>query len=76
MAMSKKVSITLDDEVLDFVDRLASNRSRFINDVLWQEKKRVFMKELEDAYKDQANDPEMQEEISVWDIAVGDGLNA
>ncbi len=76
MAMSKKVSITLDDEVLDFVDRLASNRSRFINDVLWQEKKRVFMKELEDAYKDQANDPESQEEISVWDIAVGDGLNA
>jgi len=59
MAMSKKVSITLDDEVLDFVDRLASNRSRFIND-----------------YKDQANDPESQEEISVWDIAVGDGLNA
>jgi hypothetical protein len=34
------------------------------------------MKELEDAYKDQANDPESQEEISVWDIAVGDGLNA
>ena len=74
--MSKKVSITLDDEVLDFVDRLASNRSSFINDVLWQEKKRVFMKELEDAYKDQASDPELQEEISVWDIAVGDGLNA
>jgi metal-responsive CopG/Arc/MetJ family transcriptional regulator len=76
MAMSKKVSITLDDEVLDFVDRLASNRSSFINDVLWQEKRRIFMKELEDAYKDQANDPESQEEISVWDIAVGDGLNA
>jgi predicted transcriptional regulator len=74
--MSKKVSITLDDEVLDFVDRLASNRSSFINNVLWQEKRRIFMKELEDAYKDQASDPEFQEEISVWDIAVGDGLNA
>jgi hypothetical protein len=76
MAMSKKVSITLDDEVLDFVDRLASNRSSFINDVLWQEKRRIFMKELEETYKDQANDPEIQEEIFVWDIAVGDGLNA
>ena len=74
--MSKKVSITLDDEVLDFVDRLASNRSSFINDVLWQEKRKVFMKELEDAYTDQANDPEFQEEISAWDITVGDGLNA
>ena len=74
--MNKKVSITLDDEVLEFVDQLASNRSSFINNVLWQEKKRIFMKELEDAYKDQANDPEFQEEISVWDVAVGDGLNA
>jgi len=72
MAMSEKVSITLDDEVLEFVDRLASNRSSFINDVLWQEKRRIFMKELEDAYKDQSNDPEMQAEICVWDIAVGD----
>jgi predicted transcriptional regulator len=72
--MSKKVSITLDDEVLDFVDRLASNRSSFINDVLWQEKKRIFMKELEDAYKDQASDLEFQEEVSDWDIAVGDDL--
>ncbi|MGI0491026.1 hypothetical protein ACN4EG_04370 [Alkalinema pantanalense CENA528] len=74
--MSKKVSITLDDEVLEFVDRLASNRSSFINNVLWQEKKRIFMQELADAYKAQANDPEFQEEISVWDITVGDGLNA
>lgn len=74
--MSKKVSITLDDEVLDFVDRLASNRSSFINNVLLQEKRRIFMQELADAYADQASDSEFQEEVSVWDIAVGDGLNA
>ncbi|WP_271252459.1 type II toxin-antitoxin system MazE family antitoxin [Pseudanabaena sp. Chao 1811] len=74
--MSKKVSITLDDEVLSFVDRLASNRSSFINDILLKEKERIFIKELEDAYKEQANDPIFQEEISVWDITVEDGLNA
>lgn len=74
--MSKKVSITLDDEVLNFVDQLASNRSSFINDILWQEKRRVFMKELEDAYKDQARDSEFQEEVLAWDAVVGDGLNA
>jgi len=74
--MSKKVSITLDDEILSFVDRLASNRSSFINDILWKEKQRIFMKELENAYKEQANDPMFQEEISVWDITVEDGLNA
>jgi metal-responsive CopG/Arc/MetJ family transcriptional regulator len=74
--MSKKVSITLDDEVLSFVDRLAGNRSSFINDILWKEKRRIFMKELEDAYKDQVNDPVFQEEISVWDVTAEDGLNA
>jgi predicted transcriptional regulator len=74
--MSKKVSITLDDEVLDFVDKLASNRSSFINKILWQEKRRIFMLELESAYKEQANDPEFQDELSLWAVTSGDGLNA
>ena len=74
--MSKKVSIILDDEVLTFVDQLASNRSSFINDILLKEKKRVLMKDLEDAYKEQTNDSELQEEMSVWDITADDGLNA
>lgn len=74
--MSKKVSITLDDEILDFVDGLASNRSSFINEILLKEKRRIFMQELEDAYREQGTDPDFQEEISVWDVAVGDGLNA
>ncbi|MEM9809443.1 MAG: hypothetical protein AAF959_29700 [Cyanobacteria bacterium P01_D01_bin.56] len=74
--MSKKVSITLDDEVLSFVDCSASNRSKFINDLLLKEKRRVFMQELEDAYTEQGNAPEFQEEISAWDVAAGDGLDA
>ena len=73
--MSKKVSITLDDEVLDFVDQLTSDRSSFINDILFKEKGRVFMKELEDAYEEQANDPEFQSEMFVWDATADDGLN-
>ena len=74
--MSKKVSITLDDEILKFVDELASDRSSFINEVLWKEKRRIFMQKLEDAYTEQANDPDFQQEMSVWDVTVGDGLNA
>jgi len=74
--MSKKVSITLDDEVLNFVDELASNRSSFINKVLGKEKRRIFMQELEDAYTEQANDPDFLQEVSAWDVTVGDGLNA
>ncbi len=74
--MSEKVSITLDDEVLNFVDQLTSDRSSFINDILLKEKRRVLMKDLEDAYKEQADDPEFQEEISAWDVTMDDGLNA
>ena len=74
--MSKKVSITLDDEVLSFVDQLASNRSSFINDILWKEKRRVLMKELENAYQEQSKDPVFYEEISDWDVTAEDGLNA
>jgi metal-responsive CopG/Arc/MetJ family transcriptional regulator len=74
--MSKKVSITLDDEVLSFVDKLASNRSSFINDILRQEKKRILMQELADAYQQEANDPAFRSEIADWDVTAGDGLDA
>lgn len=74
--MSKKVSIRLNDEVLNFVDELASDHSSFINEVIWKEKRIIFMQELEEAYTQQANDPDFKQEISVWDITVGDGLNA
>jgi metal-responsive CopG/Arc/MetJ family transcriptional regulator len=74
--MSAKVSITLDEEVLEFVDRSSQNRSQFINEILSQAKKRQGLKELEDAYTELANDPEYQAEIKLWDVTVGDGLDA
>lgn len=74
--MSKKVSITLDDEVLEFVDQLSSNRSSFINTVLQKEKQQLFMKALKNAYKEQADDLAFQEEMAVWNVTTDDGLNA
>lgn len=74
--MSAKVSITLDEEVLEFVDRSSQNRSQFINEILSQAKKKQGFKELEDAYTELANDPEYQAEIKLWDVTVGDGLDA
>jgi metal-responsive CopG/Arc/MetJ family transcriptional regulator len=74
--MSAKVSITLDEEVLEFVDRSSQNRSQFINEILAKEKKRQFLKELENAYIELANDAEYQAEIKLWDVTVGDGIDA
>lgn len=67
--MSAKVSITLDAEVLEFVDRSSKNRSQFINEILSQEKKRQALKELEDAYTELANDLEYQTETRLWEMA-------
>jgi metal-responsive CopG/Arc/MetJ family transcriptional regulator len=74
--MSTKVSITLDEEVLAFVDRSSQNRSQFINEILSKAKKSQLLKELEDAYTELANDSEYQAEIKLWDVTVGDGIDA
>jgi len=74
--MSRKISITLDDEVLDFVDQRTNNRSSFINEILWHEKQKSFMQELAEAYRDQSSDPDFLEAVSAWDATAGDGLDA
>jgi metal-responsive CopG/Arc/MetJ family transcriptional regulator len=74
--MSAKVSITLDEDVLEFVDRSSQNRSQFINEILSQAKKSKLLKELEDVYTELANNTEYQAENKLWDITVGDGIDA
>jgi hypothetical protein len=74
--MSTKVSITLDDEVLRFVDDAAAqNRSRFINQVLRKEQQRIFLQELAAAYTEQSADPEFQAEFELWNVTLADGLD-
>ncbi len=87
--MARKVTISLDDEVLKFVDeeaqRLApgvsapagrANRSGFINAVLAQARKRRLDEELAAAYKRDADDPVWREAAREWDQLAGDGLGA
>jgi metal-responsive CopG/Arc/MetJ family transcriptional regulator len=74
--MSAKISITLDEDVLEFVDRSSQNRSQFINEILSQAKKSQLLKDLADAYTELAEDPEYQAELKLWDVTVGDGIDA
>jgi metal-responsive CopG/Arc/MetJ family transcriptional regulator len=74
--MSTKVSITLDQEILEFVDRSSQNRSQFINEILAKENKRRLLQEIENAYTELADNPEYKSEVELWDIAVGDGIDA
>jgi metal-responsive CopG/Arc/MetJ family transcriptional regulator len=74
--MSTKVSITLDEEVLEFVDQSSQNRSQFINEILARENKRRLLQEIEKAYIELADNPEYKSEVELWDVAVGDGIDA
>jgi Arc/MetJ-type ribon-helix-helix transcriptional regulator len=80
--MAKKVTITLDDEVLAFIDQQSAkaggkaNRSGFINSVLAEARRQQLRLDLEAAYRQDAEDQTLQEEISVWDGLAGDGLDA
>ena len=74
--MTQKISITISDEVLEFIDRHSNNRSKYINDLIQKEKQRKFLEELKAAYIEQSQDPLFQEEVAVWDVTVGDGIDA
>ncbi len=73
--MTAKISITLDDEVLAFVDAQGKNRSKIINSFLAKAKKRKLEADLKAAYIDQNNDPEFWAEFELWDSTIGDGID-
>ena len=73
--MAQKISITLDSTTIDFIDSQTNNRSQFINAVLSQLHKQHRLKELEQAYIEQANDEAEIEEMKLWDATVGDALD-
>jgi metal-responsive CopG/Arc/MetJ family transcriptional regulator len=73
--MVQKISITLDEEVLAFIDSKTKNRSQLINQVFAKLKKQDSLMQLEQAYVEQSQDPEEIEEIELWDLVAGDGIS-
>lgn len=80
--MAKKVTITLDDDILAFVDRQAvalenkANRSGYINQVLAAHRRVVLETETIAALQEDTEDPEYHAEVAAWDCVAGDGINA
>lgn len=78
--MAKKVTITLDDEILAFIDKQAvddegkANRSAFINTILKEVRRRHLEEELKAGYQRDSQDPAYREEVALWDVVVGDGI--
>ena len=72
-----KVTITLEEDILQFIDRQGQgNRSGYINALLSEHPRRLLKAEMIASLKQDAEDPEYQAEIAAWDNVVGDGINA
>ncbi|AFZ13923.1 hypothetical protein Cri9333_3084 [Crinalium epipsammum PCC 9333] len=72
-----KVTVTIDNDILRFIDEQAQgNRSGYINAVLTEHRRCVLEAEMIAALKQDIEDTEYQAEIAAWDRVVGDGIHA
>ncbi len=74
--MKQKVAITLDRELLAFIDRQANgNRSDYLNTLITQERRKILAQETIAALQADLQDPEYRAEIAAWDRLAGDGID-
>jgi hypothetical protein len=75
--MKQKIAITLDRELVSFIDRQAQgNRSDYLNSLIAQERRKILTDEIISALQEDLQDPEYQAEIAQWDRLAGDGIDA
>ncbi|MCY7366923.1 MAG: CopG family transcriptional regulator [Chamaesiphon sp.] len=75
--MKQKIAITLDRDLLSFIDRQAQgNRSDYLNSLITQERRKILVDEIIAALQEDIQDPEYQSEIAEWDPLAGDGIDA
>jgi hypothetical protein len=71
----EKITISISDLALSYLNDITDNRSKYINDLIERERKKVFEKKLEADYREQSKDPEWQAEVTLWDCTTEDGLD-
>ena len=75
--MKQKIAITLDQDLLSFIDQQAQgNRSDYLNSLITQERRKILVDEIIAALQADIQDPEYQAEITAWDRLAGDGIDA
>ncbi len=73
--MTRRMTITLDDDVFVFLNNVASsNRSAYINQLLKQERNNSLQEALRKANQEEAEDIDYQEELQEWDSTLSDGI--
>lgn len=74
--MTERATFTLEDEAFAFLKATAGkNRSAYINRLLKEEKQRKLEAAILQANQEEAENTTYQEELSVWEEALCDGLD-
>jgi hypothetical protein len=76
MIVKQKVTLSLDKELIEFLDLQANNRSEYLNELLVQHRSQVLAHQIKTALQEDLNDPDYLSDIQDWDAVVGDGLDA
>ena len=74
--MKQKVTLSLDEELIEFLDLQANNRSEYLNELLVQHRSQVLAHQIKTALEEDLNDPDYLSSIQDWDTVIGDGLDA
>jgi hypothetical protein len=74
--VKQKVTLSLDKELIEFLDLQANNRSEYLNELLVQHRSQVLANQIKAALQEDLNDPDYLSDIQDWDAVVGDGLDA
>jgi hypothetical protein len=74
--MKQKVTLTLDRELIEFLDLQASNRSEYLNGLLRERRSKVLTEQIVAALQTDLEDTDYQADLQAWDAVVGDGLDA
>lgn len=75
--MGHRATFTLEDEAFDYLKQVGSeNKSAYVNHLLLEEKRRRLKQAILRANREEAEDQEYQEELTVWEEALADGLDS
>jgi len=73
--MKSKIAITLDQELIEFLDHQATNRSEYLNALLAEQRSKVLTQQIIAALQEDSDDPDYKAEVELWDTVTGDGLD-
>ena len=75
--MKQKIAITLNADLVEFLDSQAQgNRSEYINALLQRQQQQQLKTEIIAALQEDLADADYQTEITEWDALAGDGIDA